>query len=150
MPAPIARPTASVPRRVERTRKSDIGPGCAPTELLLSLRVTQDHRPFEHDQPFLVAVLVVVRADALAERELIDRPAEHRRPHLGAEAGHPGVVALRVVLLVLDGRGDDVEDLHGPIIASVLPACGGSTVTLQARCSVGLEDLAQSPFAGGE
>src|SRR5829696_2171630 len=58
----------------------------AALELLLAGGMTQSHRALEHEQPLLVAVLVVVGADRLARWELVDAAAEHRGADGRAEA----------------------------------------------------------------
>src|SRR3954451_23027029 len=84
----------------------------AALEGLLALGVAQDDRPVEDDQPLLAAVLVVVRADALAGRQLVDRRAHLRGADPRSEAVGPGAVALRVLGVVLRLRRVEVEALH--------------------------------------
>ena len=53
-------------------------------------------RPGEDEQPLLLAVLVVVRAERLAGRQLVEGRAGLLRPQLRAEAGHARAEALGI------------------------------------------------------
>ena len=82
------------------------GPGGKQTtspspELVLAAGVTYRDAALEDDEPLLLGVLVVVRADALAGGQLVERG-----PHLGrsdrrAEPGHTGPEAGRIGVVVL-------------------------------------------------
>src|SRR4051812_32455156 len=68
---------------------------------------------FEHDQPLLVWILVVVRADCLARRELVHRAADLVGPDLRAEAVPARPVAVRIRGVVFRAGREDVEFAHG-------------------------------------
>ena len=60
--------------------------------------------PAQHEQPLLLRMLVVVRADALAGIEVVHRAAELLRADRRAEARHPRPVAGRIRLVALAAR----------------------------------------------
>ena len=68
----------------------------AADELVLAVGVAQGGRAGQDEQPFLLDALVVVRADAVARIELVERAAELRgadalaEPRIGAVAGRGG------------------------------------------------------------
>src|SRR6266481_1221713 len=67
------------------------------------------------EQPFLLGILVVVRADTLAGVELVHRAAELLGADRRAEAGHPRPVARRVGRIALGLDLVEVHDLpHSP------------------------------------
>src|SRR2546423_7370919 len=61
--------------------------------------------PGEHDQPLLVAVLEVIRADRLARIEVVDRPADQAGTDIPAESVAARLEALRLVALKLGCGG---------------------------------------------
>src|SRR5690349_5165159 len=94
-----------------------------------SLRVADGRSSLEHEQPLLLAVLVVVRADRLARRQLVDR-----RPHRGGaderpEAEHAGAEAVRIRVVVLERGLRDVDALHRRSLSARVsdPAAGART-----------------------
>ena len=80
-------------------------------EVVLAVGRADTRSPVKHEQPLLL-VLVVVRAQALARREL-----EQLDRQIGAAGGladvrHPGAKPRRVLVVVLDVCGEDIGSLH--------------------------------------
>src|SRR3954447_10193671 len=105
---------AAVGHLVRARRAGREGHHLERAQLRLALGRAHDHDPVERHQPLLLRILVVVGADALPGRDLVDRSADLGGPDLGAEAVHPGAVALGVAVVVLGGRGQQVEAFHAP------------------------------------
>jgi hypothetical protein len=95
-------------RALRALREADRVPGA---QLPLPLRRPQGRCALEDDQPLLVAELVVVRADALPGRQLVDREAEL----LGAERRADPLVAR----VVADGVSLVVRELDAVEIDAV-------------------------------
>src|SRR5262245_31850587 len=84
-------------------------------ELLLTCR-GPDHGPaLEHEQPLLVSALVVVGADALARRQLVNGHAEPRGAEKRTDPQRKAPVALRIAGVRLELELVEVQDLaHSP------------------------------------
>ena len=82
-------------------------------ELALALGCAQGRPAGEDDQPLLLGVLVVVRADAQAGRELVDRQAELLPADERADARVGRAVAGRLVLVRRELELEEVDDAHG-------------------------------------
>src|SRR5258708_2281841 len=63
-------------------------------------------------QPLLLAVLVVIRAQRLARRELVERCARVLGPEQRAEAEHPRAHAVGVVVFIFERRLAEVDAAH--------------------------------------
>ena len=72
--------------------------------------------PGEHDQPLLLGVLVVVRADALARVELVDRPAELLGADRARRSGPSGAAVAGRVALVARSASTSIEVARPRII----------------------------------
>jgi hypothetical protein len=66
----------------------------------------------EHERPFLLAILVVVRGQRLARRELVDARAGPLRAQLLAETEHAGAEAVGIVRVIGELRIGDVDASH--------------------------------------
>src|SRR5436190_117648 len=86
-------------------------------EPLGALRRAQRRRAGEHERPLLLAVLVVVRAQRLAGRQLIDAGPGVLRPQALAEAAHARAEALGVLGVVAEVRVGDADAPHGRIVS---------------------------------
>src|SRR5215204_2160508 len=97
---------------------------------LVAARPANRQRAVENDEPLLVAVLVVVRAIALASPELVDRAAEHRSADRLAEAEVTGDVAVGVALVVGELGREEVDPLrrHIALPSSNRHRCGSRSV----------------------
>src|SRR3954471_10359112 len=84
----------------------------------------QRHRPVEHEQPLLVAVLVVVGADCLSRRKLVDAAAKLGSADRRPEARHSGPAALWVRGVELDRLREEVHALHAENLLQVEPFTG--------------------------
>src|SRR5207244_5959857 len=89
-----------------------------------ALRKAEGRPTLEHEQPFLLRVLVVVRADRLTGRQLVDRGAELRGAELRAEPEHAGAEAVRIVVVVPELGVADVDTAHGRRGYPVIPLRG--------------------------
>ncbi len=83
----------------------------SPSSILAAL-VPDGDAALEHDEPLLVRVLVVVRADALPGWQLVERRAHLLAPERRAEPRHPGAVPLRVRVVVLGDELAEVDALQ--------------------------------------
>src|SRR5436190_1857444 len=92
----------------------------AGAELLLAVRVAHAERSVEHQQPFLVG-LVVVRAVAVARRELVQRPGHRLAVDRRGDPHVAGAVALGVVLVVLELGPEDVDSFMPPRLFTRCP-----------------------------
>ena len=104
-------PFAAVRHLVRAVRPLGEEDDVAGRELVLAVGVAQRRTAAEHDQPFLEAVLVVVRADALSGGEVVHRRAERRSAEQRPHADVRRLVAGRVVVVAL---GLDVVEVHSP------------------------------------
>src|SRR5205085_4524668 len=87
-------------------------------EPLRAARATEGRAALEDDQPLLVAVLEVVRADALPGRELVERAADQPGADPVAEPGHAGAVPLRIGPVLRGLAGEEVEARHAASISA--------------------------------
>ena len=87
----------------------------------------------EHEQPLLLAVLVVVRAQELAGRQLVDRRAGALRAHVGAHPEHAGAEALGVLGVVCEVRIGDVQARHERIIDDAYSAAACAEAAIEVR-----------------
>jgi hypothetical protein len=81
-------------------------------ELALTVRRAQRGPADEGDQPLLLAVFVVVRADALTGRELVHRQAELLATHERADPDVAQLVSGRVLLVGLRLDLEEIDDGH--------------------------------------
>ena len=112
----------------------------------LALRRPQHRVAAEDEHPLLVRVLVVVRADRLARRQLVDRRAQLRGAERRPEARRAGAEARRVVVVrALERDVVDVDVGHGPILTTMWRA--GKLVAVAALVLAGTA-AAAPPKAG--
>jgi hypothetical protein len=83
----------------------------APGQLVFAFRIAQRGGPHQDEQPLLFGVLVVIRADALAGVELVDRRAELLGADTRAEPRRPDAITRRILGVILDDSVAEVERL---------------------------------------
>src|SRR3954449_1433206 len=86
-------------------------------EPLGALRRAQRRRALEDERPLLLGVLVVVRTQRLAGRQLIDAGPGVLRPQALAEAAHARAEPLGVLGVVGELRVGDADAPHGRIVS---------------------------------
>src|SRR5215813_6465233 len=82
-------------------------------ELVLPVRRAQGRRPAQHQQPLLLAALVVVGADRLPGGQFVDADPGLLRAEHPAQPGHPGAEPVGVRVVPGEARSVDVHPLHG-------------------------------------
>ena len=81
-------------------------------ELTVAVGAAQRRPAAQHQQPLLRPELEVVRADALAGREVVDAAADPRGADQRRELDRPRLVARRVLGVGLGLDGEHVDGLH--------------------------------------
>jgi hypothetical protein len=104
-------------RAVRPLREADRVPGA---QLPLPLRRPQGRCALEDDQPLLIAELVVVRADALPGRQLVDREAELLGAEQRTDAQIPRVVTDGVSLVVRELDAVEIDSV--PVDGQISPS----------------------------
>jgi hypothetical protein len=96
-----------------RARLAGVEEGAVPgLELTLAVRRAQRRPPHEDDQPLLLGVLVVVRTDAQAGRELVQRQAELLAADERPDAGIARSVSRRLIVIHLELELEEVGHAH--------------------------------------
>src|SRR5215217_4913702 len=116
-------------------------------ELLLAVRAPERRPTLQDDEPLLVRVLVVIGADALPRRELVQGHAQPLRLDRRPEAGHSGTVTLGVGVVVGDLELREVRLPHCPDGKERGCAAGSASSRRPARRS---PSRSSSPCSGSE
>src|SRR5581483_3036928 len=103
-------PRHSVRARFPRWEAHDV----AGPERARSLRRPHLRRSVDHDEPFLDAVVVVVRERVLAGRDLVDGAPDLRAADLTRDARRARAPAVAFVF-VPELAGEQVEDVRHPV-----------------------------------
>ena len=92
------------------------------SELVASILVAKRRRTGQDEKPFLLGVLVVIGADRLARRKLVDARAELLGVDQGPEAERSDTETFRIFGVIRERRVGDVDALHSPNLPAQLRA----------------------------
>src|SRR4051812_15318284 len=87
-------------------------------QLVHAVGVANGRRAVDDQHPLLLAVLVVIRAQGLARRQLVEARAGLLGADLRAEAVQAGAKAVGIVVVVGEGGAREADALHGRSVSA--------------------------------